>query len=101
MVSLAAPARAFLGTYGGITDVPSFHRIATAEFETVWENLAKTAASMRVADELDWPILPYAAGKILCALWLYLECHIRAGLDQDNAIDWFTPTRLADWNEHA
>ena len=63
-VSLAAPARAFLGTHGGVTNVPSFCGIATAEFETVWENLSKTAALMRVADELDWPILPYAGGKI-------------------------------------
>ena len=73
-VSLAALAHAFLGTHGGITYVPSFCGMATAEFETVWENLAKTAASMRVADEVNWPVLPYATGKIFCAFWLHLEC---------------------------
>ena len=87
MVSLAAPAHAFLRTHGGITDVPSFCGKATAEFETMWENLAETAALMRVADELDWPILPHAAGKILCAFRLCLECQVRAGLNQDNAIN--------------
>ena len=35
MVSLEVPARAFLGTHGGITYVPSFCGMATAEFETV------------------------------------------------------------------
>ena len=99
-VSLAVPARAFLGTHGGITNIPSLCGIATAEFETVWENLAKTAALMRVADELDQPILPYATGKILYAFLLHLEYRVRAGLNQDNAINWFTLARLADWNEH-
>ena len=73
-VSLAVPAHAFLGTHGGVTNVASFCEMATAEFETVWENFAKTAASMRVADEVCWPILPCAAGKILCAFQLHLEC---------------------------
>ena len=85
MVSLAVPARAFLGTHGRITNVPSSHGTATAEFETVWENQAKTAGSTRVADEINWPILPYAEGKILYAFRLYLEYRVRVGLNQDMA----------------
>ena len=100
-VSLAQPARDFLGTRGGVTNVPSFCEMATAEFETVWENLAKTAALMRAADQLNRPIPHCAAGKILCAFWLNFEHHVRAGLDQEHDIDWFTPAGLADWNEHA
>ena len=100
-VSLAPPARAFFGTHGDIANVPSVCGMATAEFETVWKNLVKTAASMRVADERDWPVPPHAAGKILCAFWLHLEHSVRAGLDQDNVIARFTPTRMADWDEHA
>ena len=72
-VSLALPARAFLGTHGGVTNVPSFCGMATAEFEAVWENLAKTAALMQVADEVNWPIPLHGAGKILCAFQLCLE----------------------------
>ena len=103
VVGLALPARQMLGTHAGITDVQGLAGIAAAEFESVWENLAKTATSMRVANEADRPILPYAAGKLLFAFRLYLDYRIRSGLTNamEEAIAMFTADRTALWVEHA
>ena len=103
VAGLSEPARQMLRTHAGISMVQGLTGIAAAEFESVWENLAKTATSMRVADEANRPILPYAAGETLFAFRLYLEYRIRSGMENalQESIATFSVDTISAWVEHA
>jgi len=99
-IGLAEPARTFMGTQGGVTNVENFVNISTIDFEEFWESLAKTASAMRPANEANRPVFPYPVKRKLFAFRLYCEYRRASGIALDDAIDDFIPSRRDQWSEH-
>ena len=100
-IGVAEPARLLLRDQGGITTVPTLMEVSPMDLEEMWENLAKTATSMRLQNEANRPILSYPAKRRMVAFRLYLEYLLRSGIARDEAITRFTGNRVDLWLAHA
>ena len=72
-IGLAPPARQLFANVAGATDINSFMEINSADFDDVWEAMAKTASAMRPANEAQRPVLPFPSKVRLKAFRYYCD----------------------------